>query len=121
MRRQSVHMLAVCENQQETRKQTDAVCMFFFVLIKQKNKTCFLFCRLWVGVEDAQSETHIPVILLVSPHMTIAQLKDKVQMLVGGSAAGLSLSSKLCVFNVALWTLKYESTLRLSHLEIIRR
>ncbi|KAM6979617.1 ranBP-type and C3HC4-type zinc finger-containing protein 1-like [Aplochiton taeniatus] len=31
-----------------------------------------------VGVADAQSETYIPVTLLLSPHTTISQLKDKV-------------------------------------------
>lgn len=34
--------------------------------------------KLMVGVADAQSETYIPVTLLVSPHTTISQLKDKV-------------------------------------------
>ncbi|CAG07086.1 unnamed protein product, partial [Tetraodon nigroviridis] len=34
--------------------------------------------RLHVGVEDAQSETYILVTVVVSPHMTIAQLKDKI-------------------------------------------
>lgn len=34
--------------------------------------------RLKVGVEDAQSEDCIPVTVVVSPHMTIAQLKDKI-------------------------------------------
>lgn len=38
----------------------------------------FLSSRLRVGVEDGQSETCILVTVLVSPHMTIAQLKDKV-------------------------------------------
>ncbi|CAL9704979.1 unnamed protein product [Knipowitschia caucasica] len=33
--------------------------------------------RLKVGVEDGQSDKCIPVLLDVSPHMTIAQLKDK--------------------------------------------
>lgn len=33
-----------------------------------------------VGVEDAQSEAYIPVTVVVSPNMTIAQLKDKVLM-----------------------------------------
>uniref|UniRef100_A0A3Q3W7K6 RanBP-type and C3HC4-type zinc finger-containing protein 1 n=1 Tax=Mola mola TaxID=94237 RepID=A0A3Q3W7K6_MOLML len=36
--------------------------------------------RLWVGVEDAQSDNYIPVTVLVSPHMTIAQLKDKISL-----------------------------------------
>lgn len=40
--------------------------------------SCFLSSRLHVGVEDGQSETYILVTLVVSPHMTIAQLKDKV-------------------------------------------
>ncbi|TMS18966.1 RanBP-type and C3HC4-type zinc finger-containing protein 1 [Larimichthys crocea] len=34
--------------------------------------------RLWVGVEDAQSDAYIPVTVVVSPDMTIAQLKDKI-------------------------------------------
>lgn len=34
--------------------------------------------RLWVGVEDAQSENYIPVTVVVSSHMTIAQLKEKI-------------------------------------------
>ncbi|KAM4587263.1 ranBP-type and C3HC4-type zinc finger-containing protein 1 [Odontesthes bonariensis] len=34
--------------------------------------------RLKVGVEDAQSDTYIPVTVVVSSGMTIAQLKDKV-------------------------------------------
>ncbi|XP_039971788.1 ranBP-type and C3HC4-type zinc finger-containing protein 1 isoform X2 [Xiphias gladius] len=34
--------------------------------------------RLRVGVEDAQSDTYIPVTVLVSAGMTIAQLKDKI-------------------------------------------
>ncbi|XP_056130191.1 ranBP-type and C3HC4-type zinc finger-containing protein 1 isoform X2 [Lampris incognitus] len=34
--------------------------------------------RLKVGVEDAQSDTYIPVTIEVSPDMTIAQLKDKI-------------------------------------------
>lgn len=34
--------------------------------------------RLHVGVEDGQSETYILVTLEVFPHMTIAQLKDKI-------------------------------------------
>lgn len=34
--------------------------------------------RLWVGVEDAQSDTYIPVTVVVHPDMTIAQLKDKI-------------------------------------------
>ncbi|XP_026161743.1 ranBP-type and C3HC4-type zinc finger-containing protein 1 [Mastacembelus armatus] len=34
--------------------------------------------RLWVGVEDAESDTYIPVNILVSSGMTIAQLKDKI-------------------------------------------
>nr|CBN80801.1 RanBP-type and C3HC4-type zinc finger-containing protein 1 [Dicentrarchus labrax] len=33
--------------------------------------------RLWVGVEDAQSEDYIPVTVEVSTNMTIAQLKEK--------------------------------------------
>lgn len=33
-----------------------------------------------VGVEDAQSDAYIPVTVVVSPDMTIAQLKDKVLM-----------------------------------------
>lgn len=40
----------------------------------------FSFYSLWVGVEDAQSETYIPVTVVVSPGMTITQLKDKVLM-----------------------------------------
>lgn len=39
---------------------------------------CSLFHRLWVGVEDAQSDNYIPVNVVVSPSMTIAQLKEKV-------------------------------------------
>ena len=39
---------------------------------------CILFYRLRVGVEDAQSDTYIPVTVVVSSGMTIAQLKDKV-------------------------------------------
>ncbi|KAK2861855.1 hypothetical protein Q5P01_001388 [Channa striata] len=34
--------------------------------------------RLWVGVEDAQSDTYIPVNIMVSCDMTIAQLKEKI-------------------------------------------
>ncbi|KAM9362378.1 ranBP-type and C3HC4-type zinc finger-containing protein 1 [Symphorus nematophorus] len=34
--------------------------------------------RLWVGVEDAQSDTYIPVTVVVTSDMTIAQLKDKI-------------------------------------------
>uniref|UniRef100_A0A667YLD8 RanBP-type and C3HC4-type zinc finger-containing protein 1 n=1 Tax=Myripristis murdjan TaxID=586833 RepID=A0A667YLD8_9TELE len=34
--------------------------------------------RLKVGVEDAQSDNYIPVTVDVSPNMTIAQLKDKI-------------------------------------------
>ncbi|KAF3690101.1 RanBP-type and C3HC4-type zinc finger-containing protein 1 [Channa argus] len=34
--------------------------------------------RLWVGVEDAQSDTYIPVNIVVSCDMTIAQLKEKI-------------------------------------------
>lgn len=34
--------------------------------------------RLWVGVEDAQSDTYIPVNIVVSSHMTVAELKDKI-------------------------------------------
>ncbi|XP_040889742.1 ranBP-type and C3HC4-type zinc finger-containing protein 1 [Toxotes jaculatrix] len=34
--------------------------------------------RLRVGVEDAQSDTYIPVTIVVSADMTIAQLKDKI-------------------------------------------
>ncbi|XP_068170629.1 ranBP-type and C3HC4-type zinc finger-containing protein 1 [Antennarius striatus] len=36
--------------------------------------------RLWVGVEDAQSDSCIPVFVEVSPYMTIAQLKDKIHL-----------------------------------------
>jgi len=39
---------------------------------------CFLCLRLRVGVEDGQSDVAIPVIVVVSSGMTIAQLKDKV-------------------------------------------
>lgn len=39
---------------------------------------CFLFHRLWVGVEDAQSDNYIPINVVVSLSMTIAQLKEKV-------------------------------------------
>ncbi|XP_045884531.1 ranBP-type and C3HC4-type zinc finger-containing protein 1-like [Micropterus dolomieu] len=34
--------------------------------------------RLWVGVEDGQSDTYIPVTIVVSCDMTIAQLKEKI-------------------------------------------
>ncbi|XP_020507311.2 ranBP-type and C3HC4-type zinc finger-containing protein 1 [Labrus bergylta] len=34
--------------------------------------------RLWVGVEDAQSENYIPVTVEVSLYITIAQLKEKI-------------------------------------------
>lgn len=34
--------------------------------------------RLWVGVEDGQSEDYIPVNIVVSSDMTIEQLKDKI-------------------------------------------
>lgn len=34
--------------------------------------------RLWVGVEDAQSDNYIPVNVVVSPSMTIGQLKEKI-------------------------------------------
>ncbi|XP_075997101.1 ranBP-type and C3HC4-type zinc finger-containing protein 1 [Genypterus blacodes] len=34
--------------------------------------------RLKVGVEDAQSDNYIPITVVVSPVMTIAQLKDKI-------------------------------------------
>ncbi|XP_034551095.1 ranBP-type and C3HC4-type zinc finger-containing protein 1 [Notolabrus celidotus] len=34
--------------------------------------------RLWVGVEDAQSDNYIPVTVEVSVDMTIAQLKEKI-------------------------------------------
>nr|XP_046239136.1 ranBP-type and C3HC4-type zinc finger-containing protein 1 [Scatophagus argus] len=34
--------------------------------------------RLWVGVEDGQSDSYIPVTVVVTPDMTIAQLKDKI-------------------------------------------
>ncbi|KAI3369881.1 hypothetical protein L3Q82_024690, partial [Scortum barcoo] len=34
--------------------------------------------RLWVGVEDAQSEDYIPITVVVSSDMTIAQLKEKI-------------------------------------------
>ncbi|XP_035487945.1 ranBP-type and C3HC4-type zinc finger-containing protein 1 isoform X1 [Scophthalmus maximus] len=34
--------------------------------------------RLRVGVEDAQSDTYIPLSIMVSPDMTIAQLKDQI-------------------------------------------
>uniref|UniRef100_A0AAQ4NPD7 RanBP-type and C3HC4-type zinc finger-containing protein 1 n=1 Tax=Gasterosteus aculeatus aculeatus TaxID=481459 RepID=A0AAQ4NPD7_GASAC len=36
--------------------------------------------RLRVGVEDAQSDTDIPLNVLVSPDMTIAQLKEKINL-----------------------------------------
>lgn len=36
------------------------------------------FNRLWVGVEDALSDDYIPINVVVSPGMTVAQLKDKV-------------------------------------------
>lgn len=45
---------------------------------QQSGLSCFLSSRLHVGVEDGQSETYILVTVVVSPHMTIAQLKDKV-------------------------------------------
>ncbi|XP_070815219.1 ranBP-type and C3HC4-type zinc finger-containing protein 1 [Chaetodon trifascialis] len=36
--------------------------------------------RLFVGVEDAQSESYIPVTVVVSSYMTVAQLKDKISL-----------------------------------------
>ncbi|KAF7654025.1 hypothetical protein LDENG_00075700 [Lucifuga dentata] len=36
------------------------------------------YIRLKVGVEDAQSDNYIPVTVMVTPDMTIAQLKDKI-------------------------------------------
>ncbi|XP_074524248.1 ranBP-type and C3HC4-type zinc finger-containing protein 1 isoform X2 [Halichoeres trimaculatus] len=43
--------------------------------------------RLWVGVEDAQSENYIPVTVEVSLDMTIAQLKEKISHDFGFSPA----------------------------------
>lgn len=44
-----------------------------------KMRICwFVLCRLLVGVEDAQSDSYIPVTVLASSDMTIAQLKEKV-------------------------------------------
>lgn len=39
---------------------------------------CFLSSRLHIGVEDGQSETYVLVTAVAFPHMTIAQLKEKV-------------------------------------------
>lgn len=53
------------------------------ITLKTSIKSCFyclLLYRLMVGVEDAQSDAYIPVTVVVSPDMTIAQLKDKVLM-----------------------------------------
>lgn len=62
------------------------MCLYMNVLqqsCKIKNDRFYLFLirRLKVGVEDAQSDDYIPVTVVVSTGMTIAQLKDKVQLM----------------------------------------
>ena len=41
-----------------------------------------LCCSLKLGVGDAHSDNHVPVALLVTPDMTISDLKEKVKQMI---------------------------------------